>query len=122
MVVTARTQEGLEEWGYVEVRPVKYSNILTSTWLQKADLLFVAEEHQNSTYDEVVVKKPTTGTGIIFDPSSLGSIVVSRRLDLSLFLSSNKTQAKSLLPCSLFMAKERQKPAMEEMVLQKYIT
>jgi hypothetical protein len=46
---------------------------------------------------------------------------MSRRLDLSLFLSSNKTQTKSLLPCSLFMAKERQKPAMEEMV-QKYIT
>jgi hypothetical protein len=46
---------------------------------------------------------------------------MSRRLDLSLFLSSNKTQTKSLLPCSLFMAKERQKPAMEEMV-QKYLT
>jgi hypothetical protein len=70
----------------------------------------------------VVVEKPTAGTGIIFDPSSLGSIIVSRRLDLSLFLSSNNTQTKSLLPCSLFMAKECQKPATEEMVVQNCIT
>jgi hypothetical protein len=41
----------------------------TSTWLQKADLLFVAMEHQNSADDEVVVEKPTTDMGIIFDPS-----------------------------------------------------
>jgi hypothetical protein len=95
----------------------------TSTWLQKADLLFVDEEHQNSTDNKVVVvEKPTVGTGIIFNPSSLGSIIVSRRLDLSLFLSSNKTQTKSLLSCSLFMAEECQKPTMEEMVVQKYIT
>jgi hypothetical protein len=96
----------------------------TSTWLQKVDLLFVDEEHQNSTDNKVVVvvEKPTAGTGIIFNPSSLGSIIVSRRLDLSLFLSSNKTQTKSLLPCSLFMAEECQKSTMEEMVVQKYIT
>jgi hypothetical protein len=31
----------------------------TSTWLQKADLLFVAKEHQNLADDEVVVEKPT---------------------------------------------------------------
>jgi hypothetical protein len=96
----------------------------TSTWLQKVDLLFVDEEHQNSTDNKVVVvvEKPTAGTGIIFNPSSLGSIIMSRRLDLSLFLSSNKTQTKSLLPCSLFMAEECQKSMMEEMVVQKHIT
>jgi hypothetical protein len=70
----------------------------------------------------VVVEKRTAGTGIIFDPSSWGSIIVSRRLDLSLFLSSNNTQTKSLLPCSLFMAKKRQKPVTKEMVVQNYIT
>jgi hypothetical protein len=93
----------------------------TSTWLRKADLLFVVKEHQNSADDEVVVvEKPTAGTGIHFQSQAFWE--ASSCLDLSLFLSSNNTQTKNLLLCSLFMVEERQKPVTEEMVVQKYIT
>lgn len=44
----------------------------TSTWLRKADLLFVAKEHQNSADNGVVVEKPTASTRIIFDLKLFG--------------------------------------------------